>query len=86
LIKINPKTINKCFQCNSKLILVKTWKETTPGGMFPQTFTIYRCSNEECQKQKDKEEVKRQQAVKEKEQRAKDSAKKARKNPKSTKK
>jgi len=47
--------------------------------MFPQTFTTYRCSNEECQKQKDKEELKRLQAVKEKEERAKNSAKKARK-------
>lgn len=79
MIKINPTTTHKCFQCNSKLILVKTWKETTPGGMFPQTFTTYRCSNEECQKQKDKEELKRLQAVKEKEERAKNSAKKARK-------
>ena len=84
MIKINPTTINKCFQCGSKLILIKTWKETTPGGMFPQTFTTYRCSNEECQKQKDKEELKRQQAVKEKEDRAKSSANKARKNPKSS--
>lgn len=59
----------KCFQCNSELILVKTWEETPEGGMFPQTITIYRCTNDECQAEKDKQEKKRKEAVKEKEMR-----------------
>ena len=59
----------KCFQCNSELILVKSWEETLQGGMFPQVITIYRCSNKECQEEKDKQEVKRKEAVKDKESR-----------------
>ena len=49
-----------CLQCGSKLIFVS--KETVqPEGMrFPQTNTIYRCSNAECQKKKDKEKEDRE--------------------------
>jgi hypothetical protein len=79
LIKINTTKIRRCFTSNSRPGVSKTWSERTPGAMFPKKFTIYRCSNDECQKQKDKEELKRQQAVKEKEERVKNSAKKARK-------
>lgn len=47
--------------------MVKSWEEIPEGGKFPQVITIYRCSNVECQAEKDKQEAKRKEAVKEKE-------------------
>jgi len=49
----------KCYQCGSSLILVKRVTEKTEGSHFPQTITIYRCSNVACQEEKDKQEEKR---------------------------
>lgn len=58
---LNPSTTStvKCFQCGSPLIEVS--KETThpEGSLFPQTVSKFRCSNQECQDLKDKEEAKR---------------------------
>jgi len=56
--------------------LVKSWTETSGTGKFPQKITIYRCSNDECQKEKDKEEEKRKKALEEKEKRMEENAKK----------
>ncbi len=57
----------KCSTCGSDLILVSTVTEQLEGSKFPQTTTVYRCSNEECQEEKDKQAVKRLQLRKEKE-------------------
>lgn len=58
---LNPSTtsIPKCFQCGSPLILVSQKTTHPEGSLFPQTVSVYRCSNQECQEQKDKEELKR---------------------------
>ena len=57
----------KCYQCGSGLILVKRVTEKTEGSHFPQTITIYRCSNLACQEEKDKQEEKRLKLKEEKE-------------------
>ena len=49
----------KCFQCGSPLIEVSKITSHPDGSLFPQTTSIFRCSNEECQAQKDKDEAKR---------------------------
>lgn len=49
----------KCFQCGSPLILVSKTTTKLDGVRYPQTTTIYRCSNDECQAEKDKEAQKR---------------------------
>ncbi|MFH1187190.1 MAG: hypothetical protein V1697_03420 [Candidatus Levyibacteriota bacterium] len=77
LVKISSKKpSNKCFSCKSALILVKAWIETNGGGKFPQKISIYRCSNDTCQKAKDKEEEKRKLAVKDKEKRMRENVEK----------
>lgn len=48
-----------CFQCGSSLIFVSERTEKFEGSMFPQTTTIYRCSNLVCQAEKDRETAKR---------------------------
>ncbi|OGH06128.1 MAG: hypothetical protein A2W22_04450 [Candidatus Levybacteria bacterium RBG_16_35_11] len=57
----------KCYQCGSELILVKRVTEKTEGSHFPQTLTIYRCSNISCQEEKDRQEEKRIKLKEEKE-------------------
>ena len=51
-----------CNTCNSKLILVSQTTEKLDGSRFPQTTTVYRCSNQECQDEKDKATAKRVKA------------------------
>ena len=62
---LNQVTRN-CFQCNSPLILVREFTEQPEGSRFPQTTVIYRCSNQECQDEKDKEAAKRMKQREEK--------------------
>lgn len=58
---LNPSTTSsaKCFQCGSTLILISKETSHPEGSLFPQTVSVYKCSNQECQDQKDKEELKR---------------------------
>jgi hypothetical protein len=58
---------SKCYQCGSELILVKRTTEKTEGSHFPQTISIYRCSNTTCQEEKDRQEEKRIKLKEEKE-------------------
>lgn len=51
--------MHKCFQCGSDLILVSEKSEVLEGSRFPQTTSIYRCSDDKCQEDKDKETAKR---------------------------
>lgn len=44
-----------CFQCGSDLILISKVTESLPGSLFPQTVSMYRCVNKECQDEKDKQ-------------------------------
>ena len=46
---------SRCFQCGSQLIFVSEETVQPEGTRFQQTNTVYRCSNIECQKKKDKE-------------------------------
>jgi len=46
---------------------VKKVTEKIDGSRFPQTLTIYRCSNKECQDEKDRQEEKRIKLKEEKE-------------------
>lgn len=56
---IATKPTPNCSLCGSALILVSKTTSTLEGYRYPQTQTIYRCSNQECQEEKDKETVKR---------------------------
>jgi DNA-directed RNA polymerase subunit RPC12/RpoP len=49
----------KCFHCGSELILVSEVTEVREGARFPQTTIKYRCSNQECQDEIDKQTAKR---------------------------
>lgn len=53
---VNPK----CFQCGSELIFVSRETVQPEGSRYPQINTVYRCSNEACQKKKDKDKADRQ--------------------------
>ncbi len=50
-----------CSQCGSPLILVSEKTEVIEGSRFPQTTKIYKCSNESCQDEIDKQTAKRKQ-------------------------
>jgi len=56
---LQQTTIHRCFQCGAKLIFVSKKVDSVPGSLFPQTSSIYRCSDKECQKEKDMETAKR---------------------------
>lgn len=49
----------KCSQCGSSLILIDTVTEKIDGAFFPQAKSTYRCSNDSCQAEIDKETAKR---------------------------
>jgi hypothetical protein len=53
------KTTEKCFHCGSPLILISKVTELREGSRFPQTTIKYRCSNQECQDEIDKQTAKR---------------------------
>lgn len=56
---INKNSNPKCLLCGNELILVSQEKVQPEGMRYAQTNTIYRCSNPECQKKKDKERADR---------------------------
>jgi hypothetical protein len=64
---INTKATHHCSICNAPLVLVSKVTEKTDGMLFPQTMTTYRCTNQECQEEKDRQVEKRQKMVKDKE-------------------
>jgi len=55
----NKNTKPICSQCGAELIFVKKETIQPEGTRYPQTNIVYRCSNDECQKKKDKEKVER---------------------------
>jgi hypothetical protein len=55
----NKKSQPKCFQCGSDLIFVSQEIVQPEGTRYPQTNTVYRCSNAACQEKKDKEKADR---------------------------
>lgn len=57
---------HNCSQCGSELILVSEVTEKVEGSHFPQTTTVFRCSNQSCQDEKDKQTAKRVQLRKDK--------------------
>ena len=61
------KVTPKCSVCGSPLILVSEVTELREGSRFPQTTIKYRCSNQECQDEKDKQTAKRLKIIKDKE-------------------
>lgn len=66
-ILLNTVTHRSCSQCSSNLIFVSKVTEQIEGNRFPQTTTLYRCSNKVCQDNKDKEAAKRMKLMKDKE-------------------
>ena len=56
-----------CFRCNSPLLLTSTKTQKLEGSLFPQTTSTYRCANETCQTEKEKQIEKRMSLIKEKE-------------------
>jgi len=57
---VDKNYLPKCFQCKAELIFVSQERVQLEGSLYPQINTVYRCSNEECQKKKDKEKAERQ--------------------------
>lgn len=55
-----------CSQCGSDLILVSKVTEILEGYLFPLTTSTYRCTNDECQQQKDRQAEKLMKLQKEK--------------------
>ena len=64
---MKKQTTPTCFHCGSPLILVSEVTELKEGSRFPQTTIKYRCSNQECQDEIDKQTAKRIKIVKDKE-------------------
>ncbi len=65
---INKVTSNRyCSLCNSPLIFLREETNIPSGSKFPQTNSVYVCSNDECQKEKDKQTEKRIKLQKDKE-------------------
>jgi aspartate carbamoyltransferase regulatory subunit len=64
--KLITKISHTCSQCGSKLILINTVTEKLEGTLFPQTTSTYRCTNKECQDNRDKEMERRMALRKEK--------------------
>lgn len=67
LLTLLTTSTPKCFQCGSALIEVSKTTTQLEGSLFPQTTSIYRCSNEACQVEKDREAAKRMKAQQDKE-------------------
>ncbi|HZE86863.1 MAG TPA: hypothetical protein VE090_01515 [Methylomirabilota bacterium] len=63
---MNKKISPICSQCGSPLIFVSEEVIKPEGSRFSQVNTIYRCSNEDCQAEKDKQTAKRLQLREEK--------------------
>ena len=51
----NKNSHPTCFLCGSQLIFVSKETIRLDGSRYPQTNTVYRCSNIACQEKKDKE-------------------------------
>lgn len=66
-ISLPSEKAPKCFQCGSPLIEVSKVTTHPEGSLFPQTTSVYRCSDEKCQAEKDKETAKRLKLQEEKE-------------------
>ncbi len=67
LVLKHSKNTPICFTCGSPLIFVSESTELKEGSRFPQTSIKYRCSNQACQDEKDKQTAKRLKVLKEKE-------------------
>ena len=78
---VNKKTRNICFQCGSELVFVRRETVQPEGTRYPQTNTIYRCSNIECQKKKDKDKTDREKLKQYRESIEKERMEKISKNP-----
>lgn len=63
----HPKNTPNCFICGSPLIFVSERTELKEGSRFPQTSIKYRCSDEDCQAEKDRQTAKRLKVLKDKE-------------------
>lgn len=55
-----------CFHCGSPLILISEVTEVREGSRFPQTTLKYRCSNQACQDEIDKQTAKRVKLIQDK--------------------
>jgi hypothetical protein len=58
---IDTSSLPKCSLCHSPLILISEVTEQIEGSRFSQTRCVYRCSNQECQDERDKQTEKRLQ-------------------------
>jgi len=65
---LNQKTTHHCSICGSSLILISEVTVKPENSRFSQTTRQYRCTNQECQDEKDRQTQKRVQLQQEKEQ------------------
>lgn len=63
---MKAKTTPTCSQCGSRLIFVSQVTELPEGSRFPQTSIKYRCSDQACQDEKDRQTAKRVKLIKDK--------------------
>jgi hypothetical protein len=56
---VNKNSHPLCFQCGSPLIFISKVTVKPEGTRYPQTNTLYRCSNDACQEKKDKDKADR---------------------------
>jgi len=63
---VKQQSTPNCFICGSPLILISEVTELKEGSRFPQTTTKYRCSNQPCQDEKDKQTAKRMKILEDK--------------------
>ncbi len=64
---LNKQNSQTCFRCNSPLLLTSTTTQKLEGSLFPQTTSTYRCANQVCQAEKEKQIEKRMSMIREKE-------------------
>lgn len=55
----DTNSTKKCFQCGSSLMLIRQETIQPEGALYPQTNSVYRCSNEKCQNEQDKQQAQR---------------------------
>lgn len=64
---LNTQNSYTCFRCNSPLLLTSTTTQKLEGSLFSQTTSTYRCANQVCQTEKEKQMEKRMSLIREKE-------------------
>lgn len=66
ILSLLKSKLPNCSICGSQLIFISQVTELPEGSRFPQTTIKYRCSNQPCQDEKDKQTAKRMKLMSDK--------------------